>query len=214
MKYLNSKILNELEIISRGFKEEVTLKFFTQEFECRFCADTHGMMEELSGASDKIKLEVYDFVKDKHVAEEYKIEKIPGLVVMNQKDHGIRFYGIPAGYEFSSLIEAIKLVSTGKVELSEETKKFLDGLDREIRLEVFVTPTCPYCPKAVILAHHMAYYSDMVAADMVEATEFPQLAQKYGVMGVPKTVINGSVYQEGAAPENQIVVKLKEAFKK
>jgi alkyl hydroperoxide reductase subunit AhpF len=74
---------------------------------------------------------------------------------------------------------------------------------------VFVTPTCPYCPGAVVLAHRMGYYSPKVKADMIEATEFPHLAMKYNVMGVPRTVINETEFQEGAAPENMIIDKIK-----
>lgn len=213
MKYLNDKVVEELAGIFGEFKKDVTLKYFTQDFECRFCADMRGMMEELVGVTDKLRLEIFDFVKDKDAAAQHGVDKIPALVIMDEKDRGIKFYGIPAGYEFTSLIEAVKLVSSGEVALDAATKEFLAGLEKDVHLQVFVTPTCPYCPKAVILAHHMAYAGDRVKADMIEATEFPHLAQQYAVMGVPKTVINESVYQEGAAPENLIVQKIKESLK-
>jgi glutaredoxin-like protein len=132
---------------------------------------------------------------------------------MDETDYGIKFYGIPAGYEFASLIEAIKLVSTGSHGLKPDTTKFLDGLKKDVHLQVFVTPTCPYCPGAVLLAHKMAYYSPKVKGDMIEATEFPHLSQKYRVMGVPRTVINEKEFQEGAAPENTIITKIKAVLK-
>jgi alkyl hydroperoxide reductase subunit AhpF len=75
-----------------------------------------------------------------------------------------------------------------------------------------VTPTCPYCPRAVILAHHMAFASQRVTADMVEATEFPELSARYHVMGVPRSVINENVHQEGAVPEPMLLAKLREAL--
>ncbi len=62
-----------------------------------------------------------------------------------------------------------------------------------------------------MLAHDLAIASDMVTADMVEATEFPHLAQKYRVMGVPRSIINETVHQEGAAPEPMLLERLKEA---
>jgi hypothetical protein len=62
-----------------------------------------------------------------------------------------------------------------------------------------------------MLAHHLAIASDLVTADMVEAIEFPHLSQKYSVMGVPRSVINETVHQEGAAPEPMFLEKLKEA---
>lgn len=212
MKKLGKKVIKELEEVFKGLKKDVTLKFFTQEMECHFCRETRELLEELTQLTDKITLEIYDFVQDQAEAEKYHVDKIPAVVVMEEKDYGIRFYGIPAGYEFGSLIEAIKLVSTGESLLSDEGRKFLEGLEKDVHLQVFVTPTCPYCPGAVVLAHHMAYYSPKVKGDMVETTEFPHLATKYNVMGVPRTVINETKFLEGAAPEPMLIEKIKEAL--
>lgn len=208
MTYLNKKVIDDLKEVFKEFKNEVVLKFFTQEVECRFCKENRGLLEELSGLTDKIKLEIYDFVKDKAEAEKHGVDKIPATVVMDKNDYGMKIYGIPSGYEFGSLIEALRMVSTGEVTLRPETKEFLDNLEKDVHLQVFVTPTCPYCPQAVVLAHQMAFYSTKVKADMVEATEFPDLSQKYAVMGVPRTVINETEFQEGAAPENMIIDKI------
>ena len=93
MTYLNKKVIDDLKDVFKEFKKEVVLKFFTQEMECRFCKETHGLLEELSALSDKIKLEVYDFVKDKAEAEKYGVDKIPATVVMDESDHGIKIYG-------------------------------------------------------------------------------------------------------------------------
>lgn len=209
MAKLNKKVIKELKEVFNGLQKEVTLKYFTQSMECRLCIDTRELLEEVAELTGKIKMEVYDFLEDKEEVEKHKIDKIPATVVMDEKDYGIRFYGIPGGYEFGSLVEAIKLVSTGETMLSDEGKKFLDDLKKDIHLQVFVTPTCPYCPPAVVLAHHMAYYSPKVVGDMVEASEFPQLSVRYNVMGVPRTVINETEFLEGAAPENMLIDKIK-----
>jgi glutaredoxin-like protein len=128
------------------------------------------------------------------------------------RDTRIRFYGIPAGYEFMSLLEAIKMVSAGKADLQSETRAFLEQLTVPIHIQVFVTPTCPYCPRAVVLAHQLALSSERVRADMVEANEFPHLSIRYDVMGVPRTVINEDTFIEGAAPERMVLQKLQEAL--
>ena len=125
-----------------------------------------------------------------------------------EEDYGIRFYGIPSGYEFSTLIQDIVMLSRGDSGLSEQTKAQLDMLEDSVHLQVFVTPTCPYCPQAVHLAHQMAMASKKVKADMVEATEFPHLSNKYSVMGVPRTVINENTHVEGAMPEPMILQKV------
>ena len=126
----------------------------------------------------------------------------------NTKDYGIRFYGIPSGYEFSTLVEGIQMVGAGDSGLSQATKDALAKLDKPVHMQVFITPTCPYCPKAVHVAHQMAMESPFVQADMVEAIEFPHLSNKYSVMGVPRTVINEDTHVEGAMPEPMILQKV------
>lgn len=71
-----------------------------------------------------------------------------------------------------------------------------------------MTPTCPYCPRAVLLAHKMAVASDLVTADAIDATEFPELADRYHVHGVPRTVVNDTVRVEGAVPEAMLMAEL------
>lgn len=211
--FLNDKTRNEIKNMLSNLKENVELAVFTQSIECRNCEDNRALMQEISELSDKITLKVYDIVSDSAMAEKYKIDKIPAIAVIGKEDYSIRFFGIPTGYEFMSLLEAIKLVSTGETQLSEEAKNYLKELAQEVHIQVFVTPTCPYCPRSVILAHQMAYISPKVKADMIEVTEFPHLGNKYGVQGVPLTVINEKYFAEGAAPDSMIISKIREAIK-
>jgi glutaredoxin-like protein len=187
----------------------VTLAVFTQEFECDYCRETRQLAEELAALSGgKLKAEVYDFVKDKAIADTLGIDKIPAVAVLggDREDRRIRFFGIPAGYEFASLMEAIDLMARGDSGLTPASREKLKGLSSPVNLQVFVTPTCPYCPRAVITAFRMAMESNHVTASMVEATEFPQLSNKYQVSGVPHTVIGESLQpMVGAYPEAQAV---------
>ena len=124
-----------------GLVNPVQLVMFTQTLECEFCAQTHALVEEVAALSDKVEGVIYDFVLDKDKADDYGVDKIPAIAVMGQKDYGVRFYGMPAGYEFASLLEAIDTVSTGESGLSEATKEALAQIDEPVHLEVFVTPT-------------------------------------------------------------------------
>lgn len=210
MPLLQDKDRKEVQKRLKEMKEPVKLVYFTQEVECQYCQKTHELLEELNSLSDNLSLEVYNFTLDKEKVKEYKIDKIPATVVEGKKDYGIRFFGIPFGYEFATLLDDIVQVSQNESGLSEETKDYLKNLDKELHLQVFVTPTCPYCPQAVILAHRMAMESDKIRADMVEASEFPHLSNKYNVMGVPRTIINEDHAIEGAAPEPMLINKIKE----
>ncbi len=204
-KYLINEF-NKLE-------KEVKLIYFSQEIECTYCRETREILNELSGLSDKIKVEEHNFVTEKDIAETYGIDKIPAIVVMSDKDYGVRYFGIPAGYEFSSLVEDIIDVSRGTTDLSDETKKKLKTIDKPIHIQVFVTPTCPYCPSAVRTAHKLAIECDYIRGDMIESSEFPHLANKYGVYAVPKVVINENISFEGALPEKSYLEYVLSALK-
>jgi glutaredoxin-like protein len=184
---------------------------FTQELECQFCRETHQVLTEVAELSDKIKLEVYNFAIDKEKAARYKIDKIPATVIEGSKDYGIRLYGMPSGYEFSSLIEGIMDVSTGASGLLPETKAKIATITKPVHIQVFVTVTCPYCPQVVRIAQKLAMENDNISADMIESVEFPHLAQRYNVYGVPKTVINDRIMFEGALPEPEFVEQVMKA---
>jgi glutaredoxin-like protein len=208
MPLLDEKTAEQVRKELAGLTSPVQLVVFTQEFECTYCKENRQLTEEIAQLSELVEVEVYDFVADKDKAEALSIDKIPATAVIGSEDYGIRFYGIPAGYEFTSLLQAIKTLGTGELPFEEGTIKSLKSIGQPVHLQVFVTPTCPYCPQSVVIAHQMAMASPMVHADMVEATEFPHLSQRYQVMGVPRTVINETEYVEGAAPVNMILDKI------
>jgi len=130
-----------IAMFQESLANPVRLVNFTQALECQFCTETRQLVEEVAALSDKIELEVYDFVTDKEKAEEYGIDKIPAIAILGQKDYGVRYYGIPSGYEFSSLIEDIVDISKGEVELLPATIEALAGLAEPLHFQVFVTPT-------------------------------------------------------------------------
>jgi alkyl hydroperoxide reductase subunit AhpF len=107
MGLLKEKDAKQLRDAFAQLPHEVKLLFFTQEFECQHCQITRELVTELAGLSDKITLETYNFVTDKQVVERYNIDKIPAIVVLGERDYGIRLYGVPAGYEFATLVEDI-----------------------------------------------------------------------------------------------------------
>ena len=203
-------------LFAEKMENDVKVVFFTQNINCEYCPDTEMILKEVEELSDKIKVDVHNFATEKELAEKYGVDKVPAIIPLQvkgdeEKDFGIRFFGIPSGYEFTSLIESIIGASTGKTDLSEKTKNAIKNIKEPVHIQVFITPTCPYCPRAVMLSHKMAIESEAIRADMIESIEFPQLADKYGVYAVPKVVINDKVEFEGALPEPQFLEKVLEA---
>lgn len=203
--------------VSKRFEEiaePVKIVMFTQEVECEYCSATRELALELAGLSDKLTLEVLDFVKDKARADDLGVDKIPAVAIMGDRDYGIRFFGVPAGYEFSALIEDIVMVGRREHGLPKEITDELAKLDSPVHMQVVVSPTCPYCPRAVLTAHRFAMASDKIRGDMVEGSEFPHLVVKYGVQGVPHTVINEEHSFVGALPEAEAAKAVLEAVGK
>jgi glutaredoxin-like protein len=148
-----------------------------------------------------------NFVLDKDKAAAFGVEGVPAVALLRDgEDTRIRFLGVPAGYEFMSLVEAVILAGGDDSGLMPESKALIDAhASGPIDIKVFVTPTCPHCPRAVTLAHKMAAENPNITATCVEATEFMDLSRQYRVTGVPKTVINGSIEILGAVPEDSFV---------
>ncbi len=202
---------NEKEHLKKHFEAmagDVELLIFTQEFECAFCKETRELMLELGALSPKIKTKVHDFIKDSEACVKYNIKKIPAIAIVGKSDYGIRFYGIPAGYELPMLVESIIDVSRGTTSLPDDIKRRLAEIKRPVHIQVFVSPTCPFCPKASRIAYRFAIESEFIKSDVIEMTEFPYLVQKYGVMSIPHVVINEDISFVGAQPPEVFIEQI------
>jgi len=126
--------------------------------------------------------------------------------------HNMRFLGIPSGYEFTTLLEALLMLGTDKLEVTP-TLETVQEIEDALHLQTFVTPTCPYCPRAVLTAFRFALVNDRIVAEGVEANEFPQLSQQYRISGVPDTIVTGSSEARvlGAQPEHAFADALHQA---
>lgn len=196
--------------------DDVKLIVFSQESECTFCKETREVVLELGTLSKKIQVKVYDLVLNGDEALNYKIKNIPAIAVVGKIDYGIRYYGVPAGYELAALVDTIIDVSKGKTSLSDALKIKLAEIKKPVHLQVFISPTCPYCPKAARIAHQFAIENENIRSDVIEMIEFPYLVQKYSVMSVPHIVINNDTSFTGAQPPEifiqQIELALRSAY--
>jgi glutaredoxin-like protein len=210
-RLLNDDIIQQVQDAFGQLEEPVHVLFFGRKSNCAYCDDTKNLVNEVTDLSDKLELTVYDLDEHADIAKKHNIDKAPGIVIAGKNghgpvDYGIRYAGIPSGHEFGSLINDLIRVSGRDSGLSQETRVALAGLTEPVHLQVFVTPTCPYCPRAVILAHQFALESELVQAEMVEASEFPILSRQYDVSGVPDTSINhGANKVVGAVPESHLL---------
>jgi len=192
-------------------KNKVKIKVFTSQDDCTYCNDTEELIKGVSELSDKIEFESKS-IKDEE-AKKYEINLAPSIIFeTDNKISPIRFNGIPAGYEFSSLIETIKFLSTNELDIPANIVDKIKAINKNTNIKVFVTVSCPYCPQAVITGFKFAMINPQyIKAEMYEASEFPELANKYGVRAVPKVVINDKISFEGALPVDSYLSKVLEA---
>ncbi|MCG3219562.1 MAG: thioredoxin family protein [Candidatus Heimdallarchaeota archaeon] len=139
--------------------------------------------------NEKLSLTEYDIREEDDLIAEMKIDKTPAIVIHGLKNHKIRFFGTPTGIELESFISTIVDVSTNQTGLPDFIEEMIHKIKTPVHLEVFVTPTCSYCPMQVRLVHSLALINDNITGDMILSTEFPEEAAKNKVISVPTTKI-------------------------
>lgn len=218
---LGPDFLEELKETLSDMVKQVFLEVFTGPG-CKSCEDTETLMKAIAESSPNVKgkklisLMIYNKEKkeDLKIFSEKGIERIPTVGVLDAKM--IRYTGIPAEEEIRGLIETIMRISEGDSGLEEDTGKILAGLRGKVHIETIVTPQCPYCPYAVLLANMMAYEAwkrgnPVILSDTVEAYENPDIADRYNVMSVPAIALNGRLVFVGVPYEEDFINYIKEA---
>ena len=141
MGLLRDSDVEEIRERLEGMSEPVKLIHFTQELNLEYGREARLLLEELIQVSGRLTLETYNFLVDKEKVAEYAVDKVPATVIRNGTDYGIRFYGLPAGYEFAALLDGILAVSKGDSGLKPESRAKLAELTQPLHLQVFTTPT-------------------------------------------------------------------------
>jgi glutaredoxin-like protein len=166
-----------------------------------FGEETQRVVEGLAALSDRVTFRVEE--------EPPGFERYPAIAVLPEgEDVGLRYYGLPWGYELATLVGAV--IEAGKTasSLSADSQERLAGLDHDLTIDVFVTPTCPHCPPAVLHAYRAALASPRIRASAIEATEFPSLADSMDVWSVPRIVVNGIPHWDGTVTERVFVDRI------
>jgi alkyl hydroperoxide reductase subunit AhpF len=142
MPLLNDDVVGQLKQELARLVNPVRLAVFSQALAEPESEQVKRLVEEVAALDARLSVLPYNFVLDEAKAQEMGITRIPAIAILGaEKDYGIRAYGMPSGYEFGSLIDAILMVSSGDSGLSEPTRTALAALDKPVHLQVFSTPT-------------------------------------------------------------------------
>ena len=191
----------------KGLKDDVVIEVFTKKGETETFNDaTISLVKALSEISPKIKSSFHE-IGDDH-SRKRGISRSPTILLAPDK-YSIRYTGSPLGEEGRSFIVAIIMASTAGVVLNEESLKRLAELKEKRAIQVFVSPTCPYCPQEVIYAVSAAVArNDLISTEIIEIFENQDLAQEKGIVSVPQTFINGILTSPGVEPEEFFIESL------
>jgi alkyl hydroperoxide reductase subunit AhpF len=142
MALITDEVAAKLKTEFERLVNPVRLLVFSQALADPESEQVRRLVEELAAIDPRITAESYNFVLDREKVEALKIQRIPAIAILGaEKDYGIRMYGLPSGYEFGSLIDAVLAVSSGVSGLSEQTKTALAEVKQPVHLQVFSTPT-------------------------------------------------------------------------
>ena len=184
----------------------VRLVFFTQTFGCETCPQARQVVDDIARRSARVSVEEHNLVLDREQAAAFGIDRAPGIAIVGPRDLGLRYYGTPAGHELRSLADAVAVAGgAAGGGLAPASLATLAALDRPLDIKVFVTAACALCPETVGLAWRLAAASPRVTTSVIEATEFPELVQRYRISGVPQTVVDDRTAILGSHPEAAFV---------
>jgi len=191
----------------KALKEDVVIEIFTKKGENETFNDTTiSLLKTLSEISPKIKPSFHDIGDVTSLQK--GITRSPTILLAPDK-YAIRYTGSPLGEEGRSFIVALIMISTAAVVLNEVSLKRLAELKEKRAIQVFVSPTCPYCPQEVIYAVSAAVArNDLISAEIIEIFENQDLAEEKGIVSVPQTFINGVLTSPGVEPEEFFIESL------
>ncbi len=191
------------DVFDKTLKRDVDIKMYSSQ-KGQFAEFTAEFFRELGLLSDKIKIDIHS---EKEGADR-GFRTDPYLSFGEELGYRIYFNGTPAGHEANTIIDTIKMISTGEPELAKESLEAIKKIDKPVKLQTFVTTSCPYCPQAATLANRFAVANtEYISSEIIEAEENLALSENLNISSVPIQVVNEdrTAGMLGVQPENRVL---------
>ena len=202
---LSESSLTAIRKIPPALKKPVRVIIFTTDTACASCPDMVDLGREIKKHFGKIALEIYDVVMDRDKARQYRVKLTPSLVVQGGEGQAVTFSGYIEDVALDMLLDTIKSLGDAKIWFPENIVRALQQLAHDVRVRVFVESDCTRCRPVAETAIGMALTSSFIYADIVVASEFPDLVKKYGITSLPKTIFGENLHLDGHVPEGQFI---------
>lgn len=188
-----------------GLRNNVKLVFFTQETDCAHCNLARRVFERIASIDGKVEFETHNFATHDQRIGDYGVFAVPALAVIGAEDYGIRYYGYPRGIEIDAFLDDVVYISRGENVLPVAVIEKLRRLKDKTNLKVFFSPEYHYSLSVARLGMRLAVASEQISTDIIDATAFLDVAEKYGIRGIPMTVVNNRERFQGAPNEEDYV---------
>ncbi|OGW36615.1 MAG: hypothetical protein A2010_03325 [Nitrospirae bacterium GWD2_57_9] len=208
---IDENLIDQMQNSLSRMKNPVRLILFTRDMGCEACPDALKLARSVKAKAPKIALEVYDQVMDRDKAEQYGVERVPTLVVQGGNGRLIRFSGLVEDVFLKILLETILSASEGKIWFPENIRRTLGHLEKDVPIQVFVETDCAQCRPVAETAIGLAFESDLISADVVIASSFPDLIRKHSIKTLPKTIFGANLHMDGHVTEGQFLEMIFEA---
>lgn len=207
MQFINEEIAGDLRALGNQLDTPIPIRCLFDKRRPNSVQQKQLLEEVAQHMSKKLDVTFLD-IGERPDSAPIPSDMAPVTIIDGKAGGRIRFFGVTAGQEFSTLIEAIVMASTGHTSVNQSQQRLVEAIRAPIHLEVIVTLTCPYCPRAVRVANQLAILNPNIRSDMIEASEFLDIVEDYQVRGVPKTMINRKGSFEGALSLEEVIKKI------
>lgn len=186
--------------------EAVKINVHLPAGKCESCDELKELINEIAEATDHIQVSFIEEDSAEDGGYNYIVDRLPALAVLDKEGNSrnIIYYGIPSMNIFNSLISLITMQSTGSIDLDEEAMakvKEMEGAE----IQLFVTLNTPRASETIDVTSRFAMLNDGIHTSVVELIEFPEMAERYQVLGVPKTIVNEEIKFTGAYTATELL---------
>ncbi|MFB0900801.1 MAG: hypothetical protein QMB22_02190 [Dehalococcoidia bacterium] len=174
--------------------------------ECLHCKDVKEVSKEISNLHPGISLTYYDLEKHADRAIDADIQVHP-TTILRGNARTIKFIGFWWGALFPAFLDLLVTIGNGIPVMDEKSKKIISAIDKNINIDLFVSPFENLSTNQMIILANFAVLSKKIQLTIYEMSEFPILANKKNISKLPAMDINNNRI-DGSLEEKELAEQL------
>lgn len=169
-----------------------------------------SFLRAIADTSEKLSVEIYSVEEAEKNVPELNTEYLPVTGLYKNNEYGrVAFHGVPGGQEINPFVLAIYNLAGPGQEISRSNCKKINKLTKKVNIKVCVSLACHHCPGVVNASQQIAILNPNVEAEMLDASLYKGLQEKYGIKRVPFMIINDEETHMGSKGMEEIINLLK-----